>query len=205
MEMEVIDGLAMEMVLIKSNPSKCRGSLGLPGNTSLDSVGPAGHAVPATIAMDLGPILSDMSDTALFDRLKKEHDLAKAIKNNNAEVPVHLWDAAMWAGAPTWLLMQEGGTSKLPEVIKKKFRVFQQLRVRLYWYQLWKEIYTYLVKKYGHSWVETGRGGGIGELAWRSRWHMRYSGASPRTTCSITPWDQDFYTFDSQQGIGPNC
>ncbi len=29
---------------------------------------------------------------ALFDKLKKEHDIAKAVKSNNAKVPIHLWD-----------------------------------------------------------------------------------------------------------------
>jgi hypothetical protein len=68
--------------------------------------------------------LLDTSDTTLFGRLKKEHDLAKAVKNNDAKVLVHLWDAAVWAGAPALLLEQEGGAAKPPKVIKKAMRDF---------------------------------------------------------------------------------
>ncbi len=57
MDAEVVDGSAINMVPIKKNPSKCRGSLGLPSDTSLDSMDPAGPAVPATIAVDLDWIL----------------------------------------------------------------------------------------------------------------------------------------------------
>jgi hypothetical protein len=30
-----------------------------------------------------------------LDRIKREHNLAKAVKSNNAEVPVHIWDEAI--------------------------------------------------------------------------------------------------------------
>jgi hypothetical protein len=68
------------------------------GNTSMDGMGPLGSPIlPAMIAPDLDPTLLDTSGAALFDKLKKEHDLAKAIKNIDAEVPIHLWDTAVWA------------------------------------------------------------------------------------------------------------
>jgi hypothetical protein len=150
--------LAMVMVSIKSNSSKCRGSLGFHGDTSSDGAGPfKSPIVPATTAADLNPTLLDMSDTALFDKLKKEHDLAKIIKNNDAEVPVYLWDTVVWAGAPVWLQEQEGGGTEPLKVFKQAMSGFRQLTVRLYRQKQWKEIYAHLVRKYGHRWVKLGR------------------------------------------------
>jgi hypothetical protein len=40
--------------------------------------------------------------SAHFDKLKKVHDLTKAVKNNKVEVPIHLWDTAVWVGTPIW-------------------------------------------------------------------------------------------------------
>jgi len=36
----------------------------------------------------------------LLSAIKKAHDLAKAVKSDNAEVPKHLWDAAVCCGPP---------------------------------------------------------------------------------------------------------
>jgi hypothetical protein len=161
MKVEEKDGLVMVMVSIKSNSLKCRGSLGFHGDTSLDGAGPLGSpVVPATTAADLDPTSLDTSNAALFDKLKKECDLAKAVKNNNAKVPVHLWDTAVWAGAPIWLQDLEGGGTKPSEVFKQAMSSFRQLGVRLYQWKLWKKIYAHLVRKYGHKWVELGRRGG---------------------------------------------
>jgi hypothetical protein len=82
--------IAKGMVTLKSNTLKCRGSLGTQGGTSLDCVGPQWSTIQATTATVPDPIFLDKGDNALFERLKKEHDLAKAMKNNNLEVPVHL-------------------------------------------------------------------------------------------------------------------
>ena len=37
----------------------------------------------------------------LFAKLKQEHDLAKAVKSDNAEVPVDLWDQAVCRAPPS--------------------------------------------------------------------------------------------------------
>ncbi len=101
------DGARARSVLpIKSpSPLKCRDSPGLMDDTSLEG---AGHLGPPLLAMTIiiqDPLSQHTSnDTALFKKLKKEHDLAKAIKNNDAKVPVHLWDDAAWAGAPPRLI-----------------------------------------------------------------------------------------------------
>jgi hypothetical protein len=76
------------------------------------------------IAMVLDPISLDKGDNTLFERLKKEHDLAKAVKNNNAEVPLHLWDTAVWAKAPNWMHKQEGNPTDPLEVFKQAMTDF---------------------------------------------------------------------------------
>ncbi len=155
---EIENKLAKGMVTLKSNILKCRGSSGTQGNTPLDCVGPQGSTVQAMIATVLNPISSDKGNNALFEeRLKKEHDLAQAVKNNDAEVPVHLWDAAVWAKAPNWMCKQEGNPTDTPDVFKQAMTGFCQLGVRLYQRRLWKEIYHHLLKKYGRGWVTTGR------------------------------------------------
>ncbi len=75
---------------------------------------------------------SNMSrDTALFEKLKKEHDLAKAIKNNDAEVPIHLWDDTVWAGAPSRLIKHREGARDLGEFFKRAMAGFRKLFIRL--------------------------------------------------------------------------
>jgi hypothetical protein len=76
------------------------------------------------IAMVPDPISLDKGNNALFERLKKEHDLAKALKNDDAEVPVHLWDAAVWAKAPNWMHEQEGNPTDPPVVFKQTMTGF---------------------------------------------------------------------------------
>ena len=39
--------------------------------------------------------------SSIFEKLKQEHDLAKAVKSDNAEVPVELWDQAVCKGPPS--------------------------------------------------------------------------------------------------------
>jgi hypothetical protein len=108
------------------------------------------------------PILSDKSKSksTFFDILQREHDLAKALKNDSAEVPIHLWDNAGWVGAPAWLIDQKGGGAEPSEVFKQGISGLQQLGMRLYRRRLWKEIHAYLMKKFGQGWVDKGRRGG---------------------------------------------
>jgi hypothetical protein len=41
------------------------------------------------------------SNLALFAKLKMEHDLAMAVKSDDAEVLIYLWDQAVWKGPPS--------------------------------------------------------------------------------------------------------
>jgi hypothetical protein len=125
---------AMSVLSIKSpSPSKCRDSPGLIDNTSLEGAGPLGPPLLATIIVVQDPLSQHTSDdTTLFKKLKKEHNLAKAVKNDNAKVPVHLWDDAAWAGAPPQLIEHGEGARDPPEFFKQAMTGFRKLFVRLY-------------------------------------------------------------------------
>ncbi len=47
------------------------------------------------------PINQSPSEWELFAKLKQEHDLAKAVKLDDAEVPVDLWDQAVCRAPPS--------------------------------------------------------------------------------------------------------
>ncbi len=48
-----------------------------------------------------GAFMKHQGTSDIFENLKQEHDLAKAIKANDAEVPVELWDTAVCRRKPT--------------------------------------------------------------------------------------------------------
>ena len=69
---------------------KWKGSPDIHPDTSLDCEGPSGSVVQAMTKLIWDSVQSEISNTALFDKLKEEHDLAKAVKNDDAACPVHL-------------------------------------------------------------------------------------------------------------------
>ena len=77
----------------------------------------------------------------LFKAIKKAHDLAKAVKSDDAEVPKHLWDVAVCRGPPS------------PEQAKalSTMRIFM---MRLYRQRLWREIRSYMRHNHGPSWLD---------------------------------------------------
>jgi hypothetical protein len=72
----------------------------------------------------------------LLEWLKWEHDLAKAVKSDNAEVPVHIWDNAICDGEVTTL--ERKGIAWFRERILKKY---QQ--------KLLRDVLGFLATKYG--------------------------------------------------------
>ena len=87
---------------------KCGGSPNIHHDTSLDCAGPSGSAVQATIGVSQESIQSDKSDTTLFDKVKKKHDLAKAVKNDDTACPINLWNKAVWEGTPSQVGVDKG-------------------------------------------------------------------------------------------------
>jgi hypothetical protein len=69
-----------------------RGSRLLGYDTSSELVEPHGPTIQATTIPRLASQSTEEQALALFDKLKEEHDIAKAVKSGNAKVPIHLWD-----------------------------------------------------------------------------------------------------------------
>jgi hypothetical protein len=66
-------------------------------------VGPVGPSA-MQVAMDDGEGHKPINANLLrLKQLKQEHDLAKAINSNDAEVPIHIWDNAICDGEATAL------------------------------------------------------------------------------------------------------
>ena len=115
---------------------------------------------------DLKPTGSEVAvdsssvDGSLAATLKREHDIAKAVKNDDAEVPVEIWNQAVCRG----------------EVSDQQARALDILRVfmlRIYRRRLRKEVCQYLSSKLGRGWVsKKGTGSdevrAMREIMWRA-------------------------------------
>jgi hypothetical protein len=86
-----------------------------------------------------------------LERLKREHDLAKSVKSNDAEVPVHIWDNPICDGEATALE-------------RKVIAWFQERIIKKYQRKLLRDILGFLATKYG---------GMTGEPAGVPRWRLR--------------------------------
>ena len=75
----------------------------------------------------------------LFAKLKQEHDLAKAVKSDDAEVPVDLWDQAVCISPPS-------------EVEKKALTVMRDFMLAQYRRRLWLDARKYLQVTHGKDW-----------------------------------------------------
>ncbi len=71
-----------------------------------------------------------------LDRIKREHNLAKAMKSNNAEVPIHIWDEAICRAKP-------------PQELRRALEVLRAFLLRVYRRRLLKDVLGFLGMKYG--------------------------------------------------------
>jgi hypothetical protein len=71
-----------------------------------------------------------------LDRIKREHDLAKAVKSNDAEVLVHIWDEAICS-------------AELPQELRRALEVLLAFMLRVYRRRLLKDVLGFLGMKYG--------------------------------------------------------
>ena len=79
-------------------------------------------------------------DQELLRAIKKAHNLAKAVKSDDAEVPKHLWDAAVCRGPSS----------------PNQARALAVLRVfmlRIYRKRLWREIRAYMQHTHRPDWI----------------------------------------------------
>ena len=74
-----------------------------------------------------------------IDQMKLQHDLAKAVKSDDAEVPVHLWNTKICRG---------------PASAKqaKSSDVLRSFLLRIYRKRLWRDCRRLLHKNHGKKW-----------------------------------------------------
>jgi hypothetical protein len=92
-----------------------------------------------------------------LERLKREHNLAKAVKSDDAEVPIYIWDNAICGGMPTAQETQVIGWVCC-RILTRNRR----------W--LLRDVLTFLSSKYGRMM------GRLGEPRWRSRARLGLNG-----------------------------
>jgi hypothetical protein len=95
-------GSKLDCSVVKTLSKKCRGNELNGPDTSLDMTEPLRPAVQAAVVPTLVSTssLPKVHDTIL-DKMRAEHDMAKAVKANDAQVPVYLWDEAVCGREPT--------------------------------------------------------------------------------------------------------
>ncbi|KAL3826345.1 hypothetical protein ACHAXA_003669 [Cyclostephanos tholiformis] len=83
----------------------------------------------------------EIEEDEVLKAIKKAHDLAKAVKSDDAEVPKHLWDIVVCRGPPS------------PEHAKalSTLRLFM---MRIYRKRLWWEIRSYMQHNHGANWLD---------------------------------------------------
>ena len=81
-----------------------------------------------------------------IDQMKLQHDLAKAVKSDNAEVPIHLWDAKICRGPVS---------SKQANSLN----VLRSFFLRIYRKRLWRDCRRLLCKNHGKRWCKLRRQG----------------------------------------------
>jgi hypothetical protein len=102
------------------------------------------ETIQATEPLPREPV--EPSPLALFAKLKQEHNLAKAVKSDNVEVHVDLWDQAVCKGPPL-------------DAKRKALATIHGYIMRRYQQCLWLDARKYLQDAYGMDWVERVKGG----------------------------------------------
>lgn len=93
---------------------------------------------------DRGSHVTASPSLGKLKRIKQEHDLAKAVKADDAEVPVHLWDEIVCRGKPS------------NNQVKALFNL-RKLMLHRYRRSLLSDCLAYLRKTHGKSWHSTKR------------------------------------------------
>ena len=162
-------GVAGGVAVVSKSIEVTSGETGM--GTRLDSAriaGDADHqefvvreaaATPAA-AQECGEDISAAAnDQARLVVIKAQHDFAKAVKADDAEVPVHLWNDRICKRESS-----EGETRAL-NVLRSWF-------MRIYRRRLCRDCIQYLVRKHGAGWSKQSRakvdGAAMKEIVWRA-------------------------------------
>jgi hypothetical protein len=97
------------------------------------------EASKVTVALKTTNARKAVIPTDLCHSIKQEHDMAKAMKANDAAVPVHLWDEAIFRGLPS-------------PVEKKVLMTLQDYFLGKYQLHLWRDARRFLHLTHGDDW-----------------------------------------------------
>ncbi len=139
-----------EGVPISDSNIESRGSRLLGYDASLEPVELHGPTIQATTIPQLASHSTEEQALALFNKLKEEHDIAKAVKSDNAKVPVHLWDEGVVRGEPM-------------EREKEALTTMQLFWLPVYRKGLLRDVQAHLVSKFGGEWMELAKSGKGGQ------------------------------------------
>ena len=91
---------------------------------------------------------------AVLRRIREEHDLAKAVKADDAEVPVHLWDDCICQG-PTGISRPSAGWvyGAPNNTHRSSLAMLRNLMMRVYRRRLLKDCLTFLRDTHGDKWT----------------------------------------------------
>jgi hypothetical protein len=117
-----------------SQPSKCKDTPPISSNSPKCSA-----QITSKDGGGSNPDFSEEESHLL--KLKQEHDLAKAVKYDNAEVPVHIWNDAICCGPPS-------------EKERHAIKALQSFFLKIYRGGLVKDMVRFLQELYGQGWRE---------------------------------------------------
>jgi hypothetical protein len=140
-------GSKLDCSLVKTFSKKCRGNELNGPDTSSDMTEPLRPAVQAAVVPTLVSTssLPEVHETIL-DKVRAEHDMAKAIKANDTQVPVYLWNKAMCGREST-------------DKESKALSTLRYFLLRVYRRRLWREIRSYMASKFCQEWLALGHAG----------------------------------------------
>jgi len=127
--------------LVKSSSTQCKDALvpiESPDECKAGSFRPTAtpDTCPDRQGSDLPPVAADR---ARLEEIKRKHDLAKAVKSDDAAVPIHIWDDAICRG-------EAGPTQKIA------LASLRELFLRVYRRRLLQDAVGTLNKMYGPTW-----------------------------------------------------
>jgi len=80
----------------------------------------------------------------IIRKVQQQHELAKAVKVDDADVPVHIWDAAVFKRRPS-------------EEEQQALNIIRDGVMRFYRRRLWRECRECMKSKFGQGWLNTAR------------------------------------------------
>jgi hypothetical protein len=140
-------GSKLDCSVVKTVSGKCRGNKSNGPDMFSDMTEPLRPAVQAVVVPMLVSTLSlPKVHETILDKVRAEHDMAKAVKADDPQVPVYLWDEAVWGREPM-------------DRELKALSTLQYFLLMVYWRRLGRDLRSYMGSKFGQEWLALGHAG----------------------------------------------